>query len=167
MSSFVVYLSEASVNVLFFVILMSNVGLLAKESCEYFIIKLKKWSDPENRNLIFVENFEKVLNRFKINLPIEDKEKLIQSLPGLSEDGRYRINLSKLYDQKYTIAIKNLYQKVDFHDNEGGNDPVDQSGYTRQFYRPNQSNLGLMIEAELVKLFFNNNKMNDVMRIIS
>jgi hypothetical protein len=44
---------------------------------------------------------------------------------------------------------------------------VDQSGYTGQFYRPNQNNLEPILEAELVKVFFNNNKMNDVMRIIS
>ena len=63
--------------------------------------------------------------------------------------------------------MKTLYQKVDCHENDGGDDPVDQSGYTGQFYRPNQSNLEQMNEAELVKVFFNNNKMNDVMRIIA
>jgi hypothetical protein len=37
---------------------------------------------------------------------------------------------------------------------------VDQSGYTGQFYRPNQNNLEPILEAELVKVFFNNNKKN-------
>lgn len=55
---------------------------------EHFISKLKKGSDPEDPNLIFVENFEKVLKRFRINLPSDDKEKLVQSFPGRSEDGR-------------------------------------------------------------------------------
>ena len=55
---------------------------------ERFIAKLKKGSDPEDHNLIFVDSFEKVLKRFRINLPDYDKEKLVQSFPGRSEDGR-------------------------------------------------------------------------------
>ncbi len=72
----------------------------------------------------------------------------------------------KLYDQKYNMVLKKLYSRVDVHEGDGEDDPVDQSGYTGQFYRPNQKNLEPLTEAELVRIMFRNNKLNDVMRLI-
>jgi hypothetical protein len=55
--------------------------------------------------------------------------------------------------------LRKLYKQVDVHENDQGDDPVDQSGYTGQFYRPVNKNLIPIIEADLVKVIHAENKL--------
>jgi hypothetical protein len=71
-----------------------------------------------------------VLKRFKIDLSDKDKEMLLECFPGRDEGERKRVNISRLYDHKYEMMLTKVYQKVDVHENDGEDDPVDQSGYT-------------------------------------
>jgi hypothetical protein len=48
------------------------------------------------------------------------------------------------------MLLSKAYQKVDVHENDGTDDPVDQSGYTGQFYRPGDKNLTPITEADLI-----------------
>lgn len=52
------------------------------------------------------------------------------------------------------------------HENDGKDDPVDQSGYTGQFYRPQVKDLEVLTEAELVQIIHNDNKIKEVVRTI-
>lgn len=61
---------------------------------------------------------------------------LLDSFPGRDEGSRKRLNISRIYEQKYNMKLSKIYQRVDVHENDGEDDPVDQSGYTGQFYRP-------------------------------
>lgn len=72
-----------------------------------------------------MDTFEKVLSKYKVDLSKDDKDRLMQAFPGRDEGFRKCINVGKLYDQKYSIMIKKLYQKLDVHENDGEDDPVD------------------------------------------
>jgi hypothetical protein len=87
------------------------------------------------------------------------------SLPGRDKGEQKRINIGRLYDQKYNILLNKIYKSVDVHENDGEDDPVDQSGYTGQFYRK-KVNLQHFTEEQLVKVIANNNKLADIIRTI-
>lgn len=99
------------------------------------------------------------MSKFHIELSSNDRDSLIRAFPGRDEGARKRINISKLYDQKYNLMLRKLYKQVDVHENDQGDDPVDQSGYTGQFYRPVNKNLIPIIEADLVKVIHAENKL--------
>lgn len=52
------------------------------------------------------------------------------------------------------------------HENDGKDDPVDQSGYTGQFYRPKTKDLEVLTEAELVRIIYKDNKIKEIVRTI-
>lgn len=91
---------------------------------------------------------------------------MLDAIPGRDEGVKKRINIAKLYDQKYNMKLNKLYQKVDVHENDGEDDPVDQSGYTGQFYRPLNKGLIPITESELVEIMFRTNKLSEVIRTI-
>jgi len=64
------------------------------------------------------------------------------------------------------MKLQKLYHKVDVHENDGEDDPVDQSGYTGQFYRPLNKLLVPITEAQLVEIIYKNNKLAEVIRTI-
>jgi hypothetical protein len=57
-------------------------------------------------------------------------EGISRSFPGRDNGEKKRINIGKLYDQKYNIMLSKIYKNLDVHENDGEDDPVDQSGYT-------------------------------------
>jgi len=57
-------------------------------------------------------------------------EVISSSFPGRDNGEKKRINIGKLYDQKYNIMLSKIYKNLDVHENDGEDDPVDQSGYT-------------------------------------
>jgi hypothetical protein len=50
---------------------------------------------------------------------------ILDSFPGRDEGDKKRVNVSRLYDHKYTMMLQKIYQKVDVHENDGEDDPVD------------------------------------------
>lgn len=50
---------------------------------------------------------------------------LLYSFPGRNEGEKKRLNVSKLYDQRYNMMLSKIYKGVDVHDNDGEDDPVD------------------------------------------
>ena len=50
---------------------------------------------------------------------------LSDSFPGRDEGQRKRVIISKIYDYKYNMMVSKIYKKVDVHDNDGEDDPVD------------------------------------------
>ena len=139
----------------------------ANDRWDKFIKHVRSVADKEDTCSIFMDDFEKVLEKFKVTLSAPEKEKLLLAFPGRVEGTRSRVNIAKLYDQKYNLQLRKLYQKVDVHENDGEDDPVDQSGYTGQFYRPSNKQLEPITEEELVKIIFADNKMKEIVRTIS
>lgn len=101
-----------------------------KTNWEKFIKKIRKLSDPDDQNIVFMDDFMSLMHRYKVDITTEERERLVQVFPAGEENGRQRFNIGKLYDQKYNMMLSKLYQKVDVHENDGEDDPVDQSGYT-------------------------------------
>lgn len=46
-----------------------------------------------------------------------------------------RINISRIYDQKYNILNSKIYGKIDVFNSDNKDEPVDIAGYTGQFIR--------------------------------
>ena len=97
---------------------------------ESFISRVQKYADKDDKSVIFIDDFEKILSRYKLELSTIEKDRLIKVFPARDDGSRKAINVTKLYDQKYNIMLKKLYNKLDIHENDGEDDPVDQSGYT-------------------------------------
>jgi len=86
---------------------------------------LKESADQDDKNQIFLDQLAYVLKRFKIELSEKEKEMLIECFPGRDEGDRKRVNIGRLYDHKYEVMLSKIYQKVDVHENDGEDDPVD------------------------------------------
>lgn len=127
---------------------------------------MKEAAEPDDQNHIFVDKFVEVLKKYRVELSEKDKEHLMNSFPGRDEGSRKRINIARLYDQKYNMMLSSLYQKVDVHENDGEDDPVDQSGYTGQFYRPQNKQLTPISEPELIEIIHKSNKLIEIIRTI-
>lgn len=54
----------------------------------------------------------------------------MKSFPGLNEGEKKRLNIARLYDQKYSILNSKMYEKVNVFVSDQGADPVDIAGYT-------------------------------------
>ena len=52
-------------------------------------------------------------------------------------DQRVRMNVARLYDQKYNLILDRMYNKVDVTNFEGIDEPTDVNGYLgkTKFYR--------------------------------
>ena len=79
------------------------------------------------------------MDKYGISLSRDEKNSILTSFPGLesinSEDKR--INIARIYDQKYNIILAKMYKKVDVTTFEGIDEPEDINGYIGQtkYYR--------------------------------
>ena len=80
----------------------------------------------------------------------EEEESILESFPAGDDHKRLRINVGRLYDQKYSILLSKLYKKVDVQEDDGKDDPVDEAGYLGEFYREKQKGLIPITEEEFV-----------------
>jgi len=131
-----------------------------------FLREVRGRSEEDDRSLIFYDLFEQTLASFGVDISPKDRDRLLLAFPGRDVGGRKSINISRLYDQRYNQKLRKLYQRLDVHENDGKDDPVDQSGYTGQFYRPQVKDLEVLTEAELVQIIHNDNKIKEVVRTI-
>lgn len=78
------------------------------------------------------------------------------------------INISKIYDQKYTMLLDQMYQKVDQQNISDDKDqPQDVNGYLGQtkFYRT-RVDLVPITEDEIFQVFAQDNKLKSIMMTI-
>jgi hypothetical protein len=72
-----------------------------------------------------------------------------------------RINIYPIYDQKYNIMQKKVYEKVDVSKPDKKEEAVDACGYTGIFNRRNE-NLRVLTEEEWIRVLNNENKIKDI-----
>jgi Ca2+-binding EF-hand superfamily protein len=77
----------------------------------------------------------KTVKEFGIKITHSEFDNLLKSFPGRNEGDVKRINIARLYDQKYSIFNSKMYGKVDVFVSDGKDEPVDAAGYTGQFLR--------------------------------
>jgi vacuolar-type H+-ATPase subunit F/Vma7 len=76
---------------------------------ERFIKKVRKLADHDDRNLIYMDEFMALLQKYKVEITSEERERLILVFPAREEESRVRLNIGKLYDQKYNMMLRKLY----------------------------------------------------------
>lgn len=63
------------------------------------------------------------------------------------------------------MLLNKMYKKVDVHENNGDDDPIDEAGYLGQFYRK-KTNLVPISEADFIQVLSKNNQLAEIIRII-
>jgi hypothetical protein len=61
-----------------------------------------------------------------------DQEYLLEAFPGKEggvDGDDIKLNIARIYDQKYNIILDKMYNKVDVADTEGLDEPQDINGY--------------------------------------
>jgi len=68
--------------------------------------------------------------KFGGKLNKQEQEQLLFSFPGKEGGSKgVRLDISRMYDMKYTKILKSLYSKVDYSDAVGLDEPTDEMGY--------------------------------------
>ena len=63
------------------------------------------------------------------------------------------------------MLLAKMYHKVDVHEDDGHDDPVDEAGYLGVFYREKKT-LTPISELEFVQIIVKNNKLAEIIRTI-
>ena len=102
-----------------------------------FIEEIKLKADKDDQRQILFKDFNAILISLGYKLTEKDKYLLLKALPGkASGDGGQRLNVSRIYDQKYTNILDKMYYQFDT-DKFVDNALTDEMGYLgkSEFYR--------------------------------
>ena len=133
-----------------------------KKKWKEFSKKVRQHSNPEDQHkLIELTKFEKLVKVY-LNRTITPKEKdLFVNTSGRMINGTWSINVSLIYSTKFLMEIENLYSKLDIEEDEE-DDAVDAAGYLGEFHRAIDQDAVDLTEEELIALFINDNKMDEL-----
>ena len=120
-----------------------------------FLAALKKAAEADDEAQIFASAFLKTVKDFGIKISHSEFDNLLKSFPGRNEGDIKRINIARLYDQKYIILNSKMYEKVNVFVSDGTNEPVDAAGYTGQFLREKRK-LKPLSTYEILNMITNN-----------
>jgi len=126
-----------------------------------FIAVIKEKADKEDESSIKYADFLSTTEKFGVKLSSEDKNELLLSFPGMEgADQAARMNIARIYDQKYNIILDKMYHKVDVNNFEGIDDPLDVNGYLglTHFYRKNVHSYTPITAKEFIAVILANNK---------
>lgn len=100
---------------------------------------VKENADQDDESQIDFKKFCKIIDKSGVNLSKDEKSYLLEAFPGQEggEDNSLRINVARIYDQKYNVILEKMYSKVDVANFEGTDEPMDPNGYLgkTKFYR--------------------------------
>lgn len=104
-----------------------------------FISDVKDAADPEDQSIITFSEFIRVCGLYDARLSKHEQDYLLEAFPGKEggADQRVRMNVARIYDQKYNLILDKMYNKVDVTNFEGIDEPMDVNGYLgkTKFYR--------------------------------
>lgn len=103
-----------------------------------FIADIKTAAGSEDESQIVFDTFVQILEKHGYKINKQEQKDLLKSFPGMEGgDNSIRINIARIYDQKYNIILDKMYNKVDVTDMEGLDEPMDVNGYLglTRFYR--------------------------------
>jgi hypothetical protein len=82
-------------------------------------------------------------------------------------DQRVRLNIARIFDQKYSILLDKMYENVDVADFEGLDEPLDVNGYLgkTKYYRT-QVKVSAISAKDFISVIYAENKLQEVMRTI-
>lgn len=103
------------------------------------IADIKSTADKEDESQIGFNAFNKLLDKYGAKISKKEKDDILETFPGMEggDSKEARINVARIFDQKYNIILDKMYGKVDVADFEGLDQPTDVNGYLglTQFYR--------------------------------
>jgi len=96
--------------------------------------QIKKNADVDDESQIYFNKFLMILDKYGVRLNSEEREQLLHSFPGKEggdDANKYgkRINIARIYDQKYNIILEQMYKRVDVAEAEAADEPTDVNGY--------------------------------------
>ena len=122
------------------------------------MLRIKEHSERDDRKQIVFDKFLKVLSEFNVYLNDSQQQTILDTYPGRKDGERVKINITQLYETRFTEQLKNMYQKVKINEEDEDDIAIDASGYTGNFHRPkNDANLKPFSREELVELVVRNN----------
>lgn len=127
-----------------------------------FIKELQSLAESDDKAQIFFTDFKKTCEKYNVKISEAQYMNLLKSFPGRDEGAQKRVNIMRIYDQKYNMLLNKMYQKVDVHEDDGKDDGVDTAGYTGQFHRIKRK-LTPISDIEFILLMLRKNKMHDMM----
>jgi len=76
-----------------------------------------------------------------------------------------KINIARIYDQKYNVIQDNMYGKVDVSNTVGKDEPTDECGFIGigEHYRDKRKLVDISQEEFYKIMYKNNSKMRDIM----
>lgn len=110
-----------------------------------------------------------ILDKYGVRLNSEEREQLLHSFPGKEggdDANKYgkRINIARIYDQKYNIILEQMYKRVDVAEAEAADEPTDVNGYLGQtkYYRTHIKQIPIS-QDEFVAVIHRDNKLENLM----
>ena len=95
-----------------------------------FIQELKNNSDVDDQSQIYHEDFVKILDKFNSKLSHDEIMSISRAFPGkLGGSKGVRLNVSRIYDQKFNIILEKLYNQVDWEKIDHDESLKDVYGY--------------------------------------
>ena len=134
-----------------------------------FIADIKTAAGSDDESQIVFETFIKILDKYGYKISKKEQNDILTSFPGMEGgDGSIRINIARIYDQKYSIILDKMYEKVDVADMEGLDEPMDVNGYLglTKFYR-SQVKEEPITAQDFIKAIHKNFRLHEIMSTIS
>ena len=94
-----------------------------------FMEALKEAADKDDQSQLFFTDFEKIIKKFKIQISKNELNSILLSFPGKEGDQGKRIDITRLFDQKYAVILQSMYRKIDVGDKVLDEEPGDTYGY--------------------------------------
>ena len=128
-----------------------------------FLSTLRKLSENDDQDQIFIDDFSKVCLNFKIKLSESQLQNLCDSYPGRKEENRLRLNIGRFYDLNLSILQHNIYRDLEVRENQ--EEVYDACGYTGQMHR-RRDQLKAITEKEFIDIVKKDVKIDEISRLL-
>jgi hypothetical protein len=126
-----------------------------------FIADLRKAAERDDPDQIFMTDFLKVCGRYGVTLSDSERQNLLYSYPGRDEGVHVRVNIYPIYDQKYNIMAKKVYDDLNVQEPDKKDEAVDACGYKGEFHRKHRD-LKAISEQEWITMISKNDRLKDI-----
>ena len=116
-----------------------------------FIQKLKSSAEKDDPDQMFVQTFFKICKSYGIEFSDSQRQNLLYSYPGRDEGNMVRVNIYPIYDLKYNMMQKKVYDGLDLHEPDKKEEAVDACGYTGIFHRKHKDKRAIT-EEEWIRI---------------
>lgn len=135
-----------------------------------FVSALKRAADSDDESQIAFNAFVRISKQYGSRLRQDQFEQILMAFPGKEVgDKNVRVNIGRIYDQKYNQILQKVYDRMDFAVTGGEDEPIDQIGYIGQTLheRGPAGPLKEITHSDFIRVIHQNNKLKEIMFLIS